>query len=168
MKLYIVRHGIAVDRGAPNIPDEERWLTDEGKEKTRLVAQGLRTLGVEVGVILTSPLIRARQTADILAKVLHPDGGVRETEHLEPGFSPTLLLRELGEMKDMAAVMIVGHEPDLSEFISQLVWGDEGGTVVMKKAGVALLTLSAVPPTDRSVTFKWLLPPKVLIALAKA
>lgn len=85
MRLYIVRHGIAVDRADPAATtDEERWLTDEGKAKTRLVALGLQALGVEIDAIFSSPLVRARQTAEVLAKVLHPARRLRLTETSSP------------------------------------------------------------------------------------
>lgn len=169
MRLYIVRHGIAVDRADPAATtDEERWLTDEGKAKTRLVALGLQALGVEIDAIFSSPLVRARQTAEVLAKVLHPARRLRLTENLEPGFSLEALCDEISRAEGAQNVMLVGHEPDLGEMISTLVWGDDSGLVQMKKAGVALLALSGLPPSPRGVVLKWLLPPRALIALGKA
>jgi phosphohistidine phosphatase len=162
MNLYIVRHGIAVERGAPGVKsDEERRLTDEGKEKTREVAEGLAALGVEVDLLLTSPLARAEETAEILAAVLHPKR-MKQTESLAPGFAMTDLCEAILAEGKAENVMIVGHEPDFSELISTLVWGDDSGGLVMRKAGVALLSLKTLPPDEGGAALEWLLPPKVL------
>lgn len=169
MKLYVVRHGIAIDRTDPMATnDDERWLTDEGKTKTRQVALGLAALGVQVDAILTSPLVRARQTAEIIAKVLQPPREIHISDNLEPGFSVEALCEEISRMKGAQSLMLVGHEPDLGDLISTLVWGDDSGLVQMKKAGVALLALSGLPPSERGVVLKWLLPPKALIALGRS
>ncbi|MBN1477039.1 phosphohistidine phosphatase SixA [Candidatus Sumerlaeota bacterium] len=168
MRLYVVRHGIAVDRLSPSVTsDAERWLTEEGKTKTLAVAEGLEALGVKVDVILTSPLVRARQTAEILTEVLEPTGGLVETGALEPGFSMTELCEVLMAQGPPESAMIVGHEPDLSELISTLVWGDDRGEVEMKKAGCALLEIDALPPSEAGVTLRWLIPPKVLMRLIR-
>lgn len=162
IRLYIVRHGIAVDRMDPKVKsDEERWLTEGGKERTRQVAMALAALGVKVDLMLTSPLVRARETAEILGEELGCK--LRKTTALEPGFSMTELCQEIMDAGTPENVMIVGHEPDLSELISTLVWGDDRGEVAMKKAGVALLTLTSMPPDEGGVMLEWLLPPKVLV-----
>ncbi len=162
MELHVVRHGIAVSRADPGVRSEEaRWLTEEGKARTREVAEGLRAAGVRVDVVFTSPLVRARETAEILAEVLGVKEPLIETEALAPGFSLTDLCEELLAAGPPASAMIIGHEPDLSELISTLVWGDDRGEVDMKKAGVALLELDALPP-DKGVVLRWLIPPKFL------
>lgn len=162
MELWIVRHGIAIERGAPGVKsDDERWLTEEGKERTREVAKGLAALGVKPALLLTSPLVRARETAEILAEELGVKK-VQETDSLRPGFAMTDLCDAILAAGAPDAVLIVGHEPDLGELISTLVWGDDSGQIAMRKAGVALLTLDKLPPGERGVTLEWLLPPKVL------
>ena len=167
MRLYIVRHGIAEDRLGVKC-DAERRLTDEGRAKTLAVAEGLGALGVSVDVILTSPLPRARETAEILADVLGPEGGVRATSALEPGFSITDLCEALLEGGEPSDAMIVGHEPDLSELVSTLVWGDDRGEVEIKKAACALLETESLPPGEEPVTLRWLIPPRALVKIGQA
>jgi len=165
MKLYVVRHGIAVDRADPSLKsDGERWLTEEGKRRTRQVAEGLKALGVEVDAVITSPLVRARETAEIMADVL----GVKkpiETDALAPGVNLNALFRLYDELDQPDSVMIVGHEPDLSEIVSTLVWGDDRGDLDFKKAGVALLEIDRLPIEEGGVALRWFIPPKVLCAV---
>jgi phosphohistidine phosphatase len=102
-----------------------------------------------------------------MAEVLEPAGGTVETGALEPGFSMTELCEVLLEKGPPESAMIVGHEPDLSELVSTLVWGDDRGEVEMKKAGCALLEIDALPPSEAGVMLRWLIPPKVLMRLIR-
>src|SRR5271170_5224137 len=97
MLVYLVRHGIAVDREDPDCPpDAERPLTKKGIEKARLVLKGLLELGAKPDVILSSPLVRALQTAEIAAKVMHySKDKIRRTDALLPEADPAMLTREL-------------------------------------------------------------------------
>lgn len=163
MNLYIVRHGIAVSLISPDVKgDEERWLTDRGKERMGEIAKGLKALGVKPDLLLSSPLVRAKQTAEILAKTLGCKERLQVTEALSPGFSITELCEVILEAGTPDNVMIVGHEPDLSELISMMVWGEDHGEVMMKKGGVALLSFGSLPPGEQGVVLQWLIPPKVL------
>jgi phosphohistidine phosphatase len=161
MQLYIVRHGIAIDREAPKCPaDPERYLTEEGKEKTRQVAAGLAGLGVVADLFLSSPYVRAMQTAEIFASELeYPQQKIRRTDLLLPGAEAALLFRELAKDKDSAAIFLFGHAPQLDDVLATAL-GSKHQLSALKKAGVALVELKRIsPPTGQLV---WLATPKLL------
>src|SRR6266581_1487821 len=105
MQLYIVRHGIAIDREDPTCPaDPERYLTEEGVEKAKQVAKGVAALGVTGELFLTSPYVRAAQTAEIFASALeYARQKIRRTDLLLPGAEPSQLFRELAKAKQASA-----------------------------------------------------------------
>lgn len=168
MDFYIVRHGPAEERGEAWPDDRKRPLTSDGKDKTSEAARGLRALGVSPDMIFTSPLVRARQTAEIVAKELDLASRVRETDHLEPGALAYPLLVEMAEAAPLAgAVMVVGHEPDLGYLVSRLLTGDGNAVQApLKKAGVVKIELDALPPRGRGV-LAWMLAPGQLRRLAR-
>ena len=96
MDLYIVRHGIAIDRDDPKCPpDPERYLTEEGIEKTKQVAKGVASLGVTADLLLSSPYVRATQTTEIFVNALeYPKQKIRRTDLLLPGADPSMLFRD--------------------------------------------------------------------------
>lgn len=164
MELYLIRHGIAVDR-KPDIKDEERFLTAEGRDKTRKVAKRLYGLGLRFDLILTSPLVRSRQTAEIL----HECGlssQIESSGYLAPQGNIQDWLSWL-EQKQMLAtntkLAMVGHEPDLGQWASILVWGEARNVLVIKKAGIIGLKLpTSGLPVGCSQLFL-LTPPKFLV-----
>lgn len=161
MQLYIVRHGIAIDREDPKCPpDPERYLTEEGVEKTKQVAKGVAGLGVAADLFLTSPYVRAAQTAEIFAgEVEYAKQKIRRTELLLPGAEPTLLFRELAKEKQASAVFLFGHAPQLDDVIATAV-GSKKHLTALKKAGVAFLELKRLwPPVGELI---WLATPKIL------
>ena len=161
MQLYIVRHGIAVDREDPKCPpDPERYLTDEGMEKTREVAKGVAEIGAVPDLMLSSPYLRAVQTAEIFAAVFkHPKQKIRKTDQLLPGAEPLQLFRELAKDKDHSAVFIFGHAPHLDDVVATAL-GSKRHVSTLKKAGVALIELKRlVPPSGELL---WLATPKLL------
>jgi phosphohistidine phosphatase len=161
MQLYIVRHGIAIDREAPKCPaDPERYLTDEGKEKTRQVAQGLAALGVVADLFLSSPYLRAMHTAEIFADELeYPRQKIRRTDLLLPGAEATLLFRELAKDKDSASIFLFGHAPQLDDVIATAL-GSKHQLTALKKAGAALVELKRISPPAGQLL--WLATPKLL------
>jgi phosphohistidine phosphatase len=168
MELYVLRHGVAEERGEAWPDDRRRPLTAEGKAKTREVATGLHALGVAPDAIFSSPLVRARQTAEIVALELGLVKALRETRHLEPGAAPAALFAAIREAAPNAdAVMLVGHEPDLGVLVARLL-GGEGGALdcPLKKAGLARLEVDAMPPKRRA-TLRWFVPPAVLRAIGR-
>ena len=161
MQLYIVRHGIAIDREDPKCPtDPERYLTEEGVEKTKQVAKGLTALGVKGDLFLTSPYVRAAQTAEIFATALdYPKQKIRRTDLLLPGAEPSLLFRELAREKQASTVFLFGHAPNLDEVIAT-AFGSKKHLTSLKKAGVALVELRRIAPPLG--VFVWLATPKLL------
>lgn len=161
MQLYIVRHGIAIDREDPQCPpDPERFLTDEGMEKTKQVAKGVAEVGAVPDLMLSSPYLRAVQTAEIFASALeHHKQKIRKTDLLLPGADPMQLFRELAREKQASAVFIFGHAPHLDDLIATAI-GSKHHVTALKKAGVALVELRRmVPPSGELV---WLATPKML------
>ncbi len=163
MKLYLLRHGIAEATGHGDpARDPERRLTPEGAERVSEIARGLRRLGVQPDVIFTSPLVRARQTAEIVAEVLGLTDRLEETEHLGVPPDSTALVRQLNKQRPRPdAVMLVGHEPHLSEFTALLIAGTSGAALLFKKGGLARLEVPTLE-AGRCATLEWLLPPRVL------
>ena len=161
MQLYIVRHGIAIDREDPKCPaDPERYLTEEGIEKTKQVAKGVAALGASADLFLTSPYVRANQTAEIFAHALdYSKQKIRRTDLLLPGAEPSLLFRELAKDKQSSTVFLFGHAPQLDDIIS-FALGLKGHIASLKKAGVALIELKRISPPSAQIA--WLAPPKLL------
>jgi phosphohistidine phosphatase len=162
--LYIIRHGIAVDRGE-GINEEDRPLTPKGRQKTQAVAQQLKTLGLEFTEILTSPLARARQTAEILLREgLSEQIGVMEALAPKGSFSDWLDWLKVHNLSEKeTAIALVGHEPDLSQWAELLLWGEVRGVLLLKKAGIIGLTIPEdVDPVGNTILF-WLTPPKFLL-----
>src|SRR5213082_2975170 len=161
MELYIVRHGIAIDREDPQCPpDPERYLTEEGVEKTKGVAKGVAALGVAADLFFTSPFVRAAQTAEIFVDVLdYSRQKIRRSEWLLPGAEPTLLFRELAKEKQASSIFLFGHAPQLDDVIAA-AFGAKKHLTSMKKAGVALIELKRISPPMG--TLAWLATPKML------
>ncbi|HEY9713931.1 MAG TPA: histidine phosphatase family protein, partial [Chroococcales cyanobacterium] len=109
MKVYLVRHGIAQDRlGGAVLNDSQRPLTDEGKDETKAVAQGLRRLNVRPDLCISSPLIRAKQTAEIMADVLGTAEPLKILDSLCPGGAPPEIFKQLKTISRVNEVLIVG------------------------------------------------------------
>jgi phosphohistidine phosphatase len=160
--LYLVRHAIASDKGDAYPDDAARPLTAEGMAKFRKAARGLADLGVEVDRVLTSPLVRARQTADILAAELPGHAPVVETAALQPGVPFERLIEALAGCTDCAAVAIVGHEPGIGDAAARLI--GSASAFEFKKGAVCRVDFESWPPRPPG-TLHWFLTPKVLKAL---
>jgi phosphohistidine phosphatase len=152
VKLYFFRHGEA-DWPNWNKSDDERPLTKAGAKEVRKVATLLSQLKI-APLILTSPLPRARQTAEIAAQVL--DAELQEASDLKPGFNAARLVKLMQEFSGRD-LMVVGHEPDFSRTIHELT----GGAIKLSKAGIALVDLDE---STRQGRLRWLFPPKIALA----
>jgi len=166
MQLYIVRHGIAVDREDPKCPpDPERFLTAEGIEKTRQVAKGVAEIGVAPDLLLSSPYARAFQTAELFATELeYSKNKIRKTDLLLPGAEPLQLFRELAKDKELSAVFLFGHAPHLDDVIATSI-GSRHHISSLKEAGVALVELKRLVPPSGDLL--WLATPKLLRKIGK-
>lgn len=152
MKLYIVRHGEAIERGGET-PDEWRYLTPQGRYLFRKTAKRLKKKGISLDYIITSPLLRAVQTADILAETLKFEGHLVASGDLAGGFDRSKMLNVLAAFPQAKAVALVGHEPDLSVLVGSLL--DLRGAFKFRKGGVVALKYDpAAPKTPAS--FKWM------------
>jgi phosphohistidine phosphatase len=152
MKLYLVRHAAAVERTAA-ISEEKRYLTPEGRIFFRRTARTMLEKEIDPDLIITSPLLRAVQTADILAETLAFGGPLMVRDELQPGFAMPALLKLLKEFETVTDLVLVGHEPDLSGIAAALLSLPYGlsfrkGTAVKLKIDPAAL--------PASVSFKWL------------
>jgi phosphohistidine phosphatase len=163
MKLYLMRHGIAEETGHGDpARDRERRLTPVGAERVCEIARGLRRLGVKPDVLFTSPLVRARQTAEIVAEVLGLTDRLEETEYLGVPPDSAALVRQISKLRPRPdGVMLVGHEPHLSELTALLIAGTHGATLTFKKGGLARLEAPTLE-AGRCATLEWLLPPRAL------
>jgi phosphohistidine phosphatase len=163
MDLYILRHGIAAEKDNPRYSlDAERALTDEGRKKILRIARHLKTLGISLDMILSSPLVRARQTAEIVASVLGCKHKLRLTPHLALDGSSESLVRQVKGQRPMPkSAMLVGHEPRLSEFISTLLCGKPDLPLDLKKGGLCKLEVEVLK-YGRCATLQWFVPPKLL------
>ena len=166
MDLYLVRHGHAGDPFPQDgARDARRALTAEGREKTREVAQGLRELGCMPDRMLTSPLLRAVETAKILASVLAPRLQPETLECLQPGGSFAQFMKWLDEI-ETGRLMAVGHLPDLAEFAQRCLTGREAFRMEFKKAAVCCLSFDGEPAAGRA-QLEWLMQPAALRRLAR-
>jgi phosphohistidine phosphatase len=166
MELVLMRHGIAVERNEMRTSDAKRPLTREGRRKVRKVAKALEAIWSRPDVVVHSGLVRARETAELVAKELEPKAKeLLQTGALEPGAKPTELLEFL-EALGAKRVVLVGHAPHVDRFLAHVCSGNGGATTIteMGKAGAACLELDfqARPPAR----LEWLLPPGLLRKLA--
>jgi phosphohistidine phosphatase len=165
MQVYLIRHGIAVDREDPHCPpDTERPLTPKGRKRSRAAALGLRALDVEPNAVLTSPWLRALQTAEIYCEAMgYPSKKIIRTDSLKGTSAPADLMRELQSMK-ARVVLCFGHEPHLHLVIGHVL-RTSAKITELKKAGLALLELERMaPPQGRLLA---LYPASTLRLLAK-
>ena len=164
MILYLVRHGIAVDPNDPKSPAEpERPLTAKGVQKTRAAALGLNVLGIKPDVMITSPFVRAAQTAEIFAETLgFAPAKIRVHDALKPAGNPAEIVKEVVGLR-AKEVMCFGHAPQLDLMTAHLL-GARGAVTELKKAGVACFEHTA---TRGKWNLRWLVTPKMLRQLAE-
>lgn len=138
--LYVLRHGTAVAHGTPGIPDSDRPLTSKGERRMKQVARGLKRLDLELDRIVTSPLPRARRTAEIVAGALGLGDRLEEAEVLSAG-TPARVVRDWLAGRTESRLMVVGHNPDLTELIALLLGlGPALVPFELKKGGLAALS----------------------------
>jgi len=164
VRLLLIRHAIAVPSGTPGIADDDRPLTPRGRARFRVAAQGLARICDRPDVLLTSPLPRARATADLAARAFG---------RLEPCAEPALahggadaILAVLQRQPAEATVAMVGHEPVLSLLLARLLGSGRGERFAFKKGGAALVDLPDGPSAGGRLV--WFLKPRILRAIADA
>ena len=162
--IYIVRHAIAADRGEEWPDDTKRPLTDTGITRFKEAVAGLTWLGVEIDEIFTSPLVRAKQTAAILAHGLGNKTSVKTLEALAPGHSSRQVMNELSGLAKRHRIALVGHEPGLGDLAAHLLGSSRA--LPFKKGGVCYIAIQGLT-SRRPGELGWFLPPKVLRRLAR-
>ena len=166
MDLYVLRHGIAADRSMREYPnDDERPLTPKGIRRMARQVKGLNSIGLSVDVILTSPLTRAFETAEIVHKGLKKAGPLVFCEALSPTGEPSRLLERIeSEYSSASGVMIVGHEPYLSSLIAVLVSGDLEPVSRLKKGALCKVRIPSLE-YGQCGWIEWSLTPKQMVKL---
>lgn len=161
MELYILRHAIAAVRSAAAAGgDSARPLTVEGAGKMRQGARGMKAMGLDFDLILSSPYLRAKQTAEIVANVLGLEKKLEYSATLAADGNPRDLVEEMKQKyPKRQSVVLVGHEPYLSRLISLLVSGSTSLPITMKKGGLCKLAVENLH-YGRCATLEWLLTPK--------
>ena len=163
LELYLIRHGIAAERGEEFPDDSKRPLTSGGMSKLRDEAKGLNALEVGFDVIITSPLVRTKQTAEIIAGTLKEKPQVVTSDALAPAGTPAGVVQELAKHAKQPRVALVGHEPNLGELAARLIGAKS--PIVFKKGAVCRIDFEILPPKGIG-QLRWLLPPRVLRKLA--
>jgi phosphohistidine phosphatase len=164
MELYILRHGIAVQRGTPGYPNDDRPLTEEGVEKMKAGAKGIARIVDGFNVIISSPLVRALDTAKITAKAIGYNDEIVITELLIPGASMKSLFKFI-QSYGKEKILIVGHEPQLGSIASKLI-GSVDSVIMFKKGGLCRINVSSLITGENGVLV-WNLTPKQLRLIAK-
>ena len=161
MKLYLLRHGDAGEPGDPRYKDHERPLTPKGIQRTRQLAHALRQMEISFDAILSSPLTRAKQTAEIVARGLKLEDKLQLTEHLALSGSMQKLVELINMLRPVReSVLLSGHEPYLSGLISLLCVGGPNLPVKMKKGALCRLDVDALS-CGRCATLEWLVQPRL-------
>ncbi|MBI3265047.1 MAG: phosphohistidine phosphatase SixA [Acidobacteria bacterium] len=159
--MYLVRHAIAAEPG-PEYPDDaDRPLTHQGEARFRKEVRALAALDIKIACVLTSPLIRARQTAELLREQYH-DASLVETEALAPGGSYRAVLAALSALGDCSSAALVGHAPDIGELAARLLGAR--GAIEFKKGAICCIELSSLPPAGPG-TLRWFVQPRMLRAI---
>ena len=165
-ELYIMRHGLAAERSVTTVmEDAKRPLTPEGKQKMREIASGLMRAGLEADWIVSSPLARAVETAEIVADAQESKPPLDHCEALRPGGDPEALVAFLAKRSNRRRVLVVGHEPDLSQLAARLIGAGRNANMPFKKGGCCLITFTTFPPKSPG-RLVWWLPPRVMRRMA--
>ena len=163
MNLYILRHGIAAERGGEYSDDNMRPLTRKGINRMRREAKGMSAIGIAPDLIISSTLVRAVQTAEIVQQGLSARPQMITTHALVPEAHPSQILQELAAShSSLSSVMVVGHEPHMSSLVSYILTGKISWLIDLKKGAFCSIDLS---PSGRGQLL-WALAPRQLRALA--
>ena len=166
MDCILFRHGIAVEWSDWSGDDQDRPLTDEGREKTHKGAKGLKQLGINPTHVFCSPFLRTRQTADILQEILPCSGSIDLCSELLSETSPRKIFGRLERLPKDSMVLCVGHEPHLGLTAGVMLCGQPLNGLSMKKAGACLIQFQGIPEPGRG-WLQWWLAPNQLRLLGK-
>jgi phosphohistidine phosphatase len=158
-ELYLIRHGVAEERGEAWPDDTKRPLSDAGASRMRKAARGLARLGVKFDVMLTSPLVRTRQTAEIVAAAFDIRPPIVAVESLTPDGSPQAVFADLEKQARRRRIALVGHEPGIGELAARLAGSRQ--PIAFKKGAVCRIDVGALPPAV-SGALRWFLTTRIL------
>ena len=159
LEVFLIRHGIAAERGKEWPDDSKRPLTPEGLVSLRKEARALNKLGVSFDQIVSSPLVRARQTADAFSEELKGHPEVVLSDALAPAGTPAGVIQELAKHVRKARLALVGHEPNLGELAAELIGAR--APLEFKKGGICRIDFDVLPPKGTG-RLRWFLTPKML------
>ena len=158
-ELYLVRHAIAAARGEEWPDDSKRPLTEHGIARFKQVVKGLRASDIEIDEIFSSPLVRAKQTAALLAAGLDPKPAVKVLDGLAPGHAAHAVMTQLAKVAKRHRIALVGHEPDLGELAAHLVGAQRA--IPFRKGGVCRIDIETLT-SRRPAALIWFAPPRML------
>jgi phosphohistidine phosphatase len=162
LELYLIRHGLAAERGKDWPDDSKRPLTPDGIARLRKGVRGMNAMKIGFDQIVSSPLVRARQTADVIAEELKDHPPIVTSDALAPAGSSAAVIQEITRHVRRARVALVGHEPNLGELAAQLIGART--PLAFKKGGICRIDFDMLPPKG-SGQLRWFLTPKMLRAL---
>jgi phosphohistidine phosphatase len=163
-ELYLIRHGVAEERGDAWPDDTRRPLTEEGISRVKKGARGLVRLGVEFDVVLTSPLVRARQTAELFAAASNTRSPLVVIDSLAPEGSVQAVMTDLEHHARRGRIALVGHEPGIGELAGRIMGSRRA--LEFKKGAVCRIDIESIPPAGHG-TLRWFLTPRILRELRK-
>ena len=167
MEVYLVRHAPAAPRGVTFHSDSDRPLTEVGAKKMRRHVRALRHMRVHLDAVLTSPCLRARQTAEIVAEGMNPSPRLETCPGLAPDGALEGVIEQLAQLPLSSAVALVGHNPDLSHLASTLLGDTPDVHIDFKKGGVCRIDISRLS-TPLQGRLRWLMTGGQLRSVAKA
>jgi phosphohistidine phosphatase len=163
-ELYLIRHGLAEERGEAWPDDSKRPLTADGISSMRKEARGLARLGVALDVVLSSPLVRARQTAELVAAGLDPRPSLLNVDSLAPDGSYAAVMSDRDKPARKTRIALVGHEPAIGELAARLIGSRHA--LEFKKGAVCRIDVDELPPVGPG-DLRWMLTPKILRSVRK-
>lgn len=164
IELYLIRHGIAASRGEAWPDDTKRPLTHKGVVRLRQAAAGLEALGVSFDQIITSPLVRARHTAETLVEALSSKAPIAASDALAPSGTVAQAVEELGKHARRRRIAVIGHEPNIGELAAKLLGSRT--PIEFKKGAVCRIDVETLPPA-RPGHLRWFATPKMLRSARK-
>ena len=163
LELYLIRHGIAAERGDDYPDDSKRPLTNDGISSLRKEVEALETLDVAFDHIITSPLVRTKQTAEIFAQHLTSKPSMSTSDSLAPAGSPAGVVQDVVKHARKGRIALVGHEPNLGELAARLIGAKT--PIEFKKGGICRIDFETFPPKGTG-SLRYFLPPRLLRQLA--
>jgi phosphohistidine phosphatase len=159
LELYLIRHGIAAERGPEWPDDSKRPLTGKGITALKQEAKALAALGISFDLIISSPLTRTRQTANVFAEYLPEKPDVELSDSLAPAGTPAAVMQEIARHSRKVRIALVGHEPNIGELAARLIGAPS--PIEFKKGAICRIDFGALPPKSLGM-LRWFLPPRIL------